>query len=134
MPKEACCQEDRGINADTGSLKNGKVESLCEQADLNCVSGEPCTRNIQLPRDDSAEADLFRYVIRELSTGGVIRQARSTTEDGRFLKKRPTKNLRQKNAQTMESAFEGTKQYVLTGLGKQFVHYTMNELVQRIEA
>ena len=88
----------------------------------------------ELPRDDSAEADLFKYVIRELSTGGVIRQARSTTEDGRFLKKRATKNVRQKSAQTMESAFEGTKQYVLTGLGKQFVHYTMNELVQRIES
>lgn len=88
----------------------------------------------ELPRDDSAEADLFRYVIRELSMGGVIRQARSTTEDGRFLKNRTTKNIKQKNSQTMESAFEGTKQYVLTGLGKQFVHYTMNELVQRIEA
>lgn len=87
----------------------------------------------ELPRDDSAEADLFKYVIRELSTGGVIRQARSTTEDGKFLKKRPAKNQRQKSLQTMESAFEGTKQYLLTGLGKQFVHYTMNELVQRIE-
>ncbi len=87
----------------------------------------------ELPREDSAEADLFKYVIRELSTGGVIRQARSTTGDGRFLRKRPAKNQRQKNAQTMESAFEGTKQYVLTDLGKQFVHYTMNELVERIE-
>jgi hypothetical protein len=34
----------------------------------------------------------------------------------------------------MESAFEDTKQYVLTELGKQFVHYTMNELVTRLEA
>jgi hypothetical protein len=32
----------------------------------------------------------------------------------------------------MESAFEDTKPYVLTELGKQFVHYTMNELVTRI--
>lgn len=87
-----------------------------------------------LPREDSAEADLFKYVIRELSTGGVIRQARSTTEDGRFLKKRPVKNPYQKASQTTESAFEGTKQYVLTGLGSQFVHYTMNEIVERIEA
>ncbi|MPN48126.1 hypothetical protein SDC9_195731 [bioreactor metagenome] len=87
-----------------------------------------------LPREDSAEADLFKYVIRELSTGGVIRQARSTTEDGRFLKKSSVKNHYQRASQTMESAFEGTKPYLLTGLGTQFVHYTMNELVQRIEA
>jgi len=33
----------------------------------------------------------------------------------------------------MESPFEDTKQYVLTELGKQFVHYTMNELVSRLE-
>ncbi len=34
---------------------------------------------------------------------------------------------------TMESAFEGTKQYVLTELGKQFVHYTMTDITNRIE-
>ena len=28
----------------------------------------------ELPREDSAEADLFKYVIRELSTVGVIRK------------------------------------------------------------
>ena len=35
-------------------------------------------------------------------------------------------------ATTMDSAFEETKPYVLTELGKQFVHYTMNEVVTRI--
>jgi len=34
----------------------------------------------------------------------------------------------------MESAFEDTKPYVLTELGKQFVHYTMSEIVPRIES
>ena len=29
---------------------------------------------------------------------------------------------------------EGTKPYVLTDLGRQFVHYTMNEVVKRIAA
>jgi DNA phosphorothioation-dependent restriction protein DptG len=33
---------------------------------------------------------------------------------------------------TIESAFEDSKPYVLTELGKQFVHYTMNEVVTRI--
>jgi hypothetical protein len=31
-----------------------------------------------------------------------------------------------------ESAFEDSKQYVLTELGSQFVHYTMTELVARL--
>jgi hypothetical protein len=82
-------------------------------------------------REDSAEADLYRLLIRDLSTGGVIRQERDTTADGRFLRKRPVRN-RKVSAGTMESAFEDSKPYVLTELGKQFVHYTMNEVVQRI--
>jgi hypothetical protein len=90
-------------------------------------------RNENLPREDSPEADLYKYIIRELSTGGVIRQVRSTTEDGRFLKNRIIKRSPRGVTSTMESAFEDTKQYVLTELGKQFVHYTMNDVVNRIE-
>jgi hypothetical protein len=82
-------------------------------------------------REDSAEADLYRLLIRDLSTGGVIRQERDTTADGRFLRKRPVGN-RKDGTGTMESAFEDSKPYVLTELGKQFVHYTMNDVVQRI--
>ncbi len=85
-----------------------------------------------LPREDSAEADLFRLLIRDLSTGGVIRQARDTTEDGRFLRK-PIPRSKGRGSSVMESAFEDTKPYVLTELGKQFVHYTMTELVSRVE-
>jgi len=85
----------------------------------------------ELPREDSAEADLYRYLIRDLSTGGVIRQARETDRLGRFLRKTP-KRTKGSAPSTMESAFEETKPYVLTGLGKQFVHYTMNEVVTRI--
>ena len=32
----------------------------------------------------------------------------------------------------MESAFDDKKPYVLTGLGTQFVHYAMNEIVPKI--
>jgi hypothetical protein len=85
----------------------------------------------ELPREDSAEADLFRLLIRDLSMGGVIRQERETNRSGQFLRKRPPKR---KGAipSTMESAFEDKKPYVLTELGGQFVHYTMNEVVPRI--
>lgn len=88
----------------------------------------------QIPREDSAEADLYKLLIRDLSTGGVIRQERDTNSMGQFVRKRPQKAGTGKPAPTtMESAFEGTKPYVLTELGKQFVHYTMNEVVTRIE-
>ncbi|MBK7107417.1 MAG: hypothetical protein IPH62_19295 [Ignavibacteriae bacterium] len=88
--------------------------------------------NGELPREDSAEADLYRMLFRDLSMGGVIRQERATNQYGQFLKK---KVPRRKGviSPTMESAFEETKPYVLTGLGEQFVHYTMNEVVKRIE-
>ena len=42
----------------------------------------------ELPREDSAEADLFRLLIRDLSTGGVIRQERETNYSGQFLRKK----------------------------------------------
>ena len=89
------------------------------------VYGEP------VPRDDSAEADLFRMLIRDLSMGGVVRQPRESDMRGRFMKKmRPPRRVAASN--TLESAFEDTKQYVLTELGSQFVHYTMTELVSRL--
>jgi len=86
----------------------------------------------EFPREDSAEADLYRMLIRDLSTGGVIRQERATTPDGQFLKKPRARN-RGFTSTTMESSFDDTKPYVLTELGKQFVHYAMSEVVQRIE-
>jgi hypothetical protein len=87
------------------------------------VYGEP------VPRDDSAEADLYKMLIRDLSTGSVIRQPRESDYMGRFKKKT---NPRRSTSGTLESAFEDTKPHVLTELGKQFVHYTMTELVSRI--
>lgn len=87
----------------------------------------------ELPREDSAEADLYRMLIRDLSTGGVIRQARDTNEAGEFLRRRPQRR-RGPAPSTMESAFEDSKQYVLTQLGKQFVHYTLMGDIRRMEA
>ncbi|MHB9142589.1 MAG: hypothetical protein ACYC25_12010 [Paludibacter sp.] len=89
------------------------------------------TLNGKLPREDSAEADIYKLLIRDLSTGEVIRQARETDETGRFLRKRPVKR-RGPAPTTVESPFEDSKPYVLTELGQQFVHYTMNEVVPRI--
>lgn len=82
-------------------------------------------------RENSADADLFKLMIRDLSTGSVIRQHRDTTHDGRFVARRPPATKRAKS-RVLESAFEDTKPYELTELGSQFVHYAMNELVPRL--
>lgn len=87
----------------------------------------------EIPREDSAEADLFKLMVRDLSTGGVIRQERDVNELGQFVRKRPQHTRRGMAPTSMESAFEDTKPYVLTDLGRQFVHYTMNEVVTRID-
>ena len=86
----------------------------------------------QRPRDDSAEADLFRYLIDDLSRGRVIRQQRASNSTGQFLKQSTRKTSRKPASQVMESAFEDTKPYSLTGLGKQFVHYVMEDVVPQI--
>jgi hypothetical protein len=85
-----------------------------------------------MPREDSAEADLYKMLIRDLNLGGVLRQVRDTNQVGQFIRKRPTKTKRGAAPTTMESAFEDSKPYELSELGRQFVHYTMNEVVTRI--
>lgn len=80
-----------------------------------------------IPRDDSEEADLFRLLIRDLSTGGVVRQERQTDYQGRFLKQQSHRGGGS-GSSVMESAFESAKRYELTALGKQFVHYVLTDL------
>lgn len=82
-------------------------------------------------REDSMEADLFKLLIRDLSMGSVIRQSRPTDYYGNFIKKsRPKSNS---TSTVLKSAFDDNESYELTELGKQFVHYTMNESVKKIE-
>lgn len=82
-------------------------------------------------REDSAEADLFKLLIRDLSTGSVIRQHRDTTAFGEYVKKARAPSGRGTSS-TVKSAFDDQDAYELTELGKQFVHYTMNELVPQV--
>lgn len=84
----------------------------------------------KIPREDSAEADLFKLLIHDLSMGHVIRQHRETTYDGQFLKQRKPKPAG--SSSTMKSAFDDYEPYELTELGKQFVHYTMDEVIPQI--
>jgi len=86
----------------------------------------------ELPREDSAEADLYKFLIRDLSTGGVIRQERDVNSLGQYIRKKPIR--RRGTPTTLESAFEDTKPYVLTKLGALFVLYTMNDTVTRLSS
>jgi hypothetical protein len=46
--------------------------------------------------------------------------------------KRETGGHRGSPSRVMESSFEDTKPYVLTALGRQFVHYVMEDLAPQI--
>ncbi len=84
------------------------------------------------PREDSAEADLFRLLLRDLSTGGVIRQEREIDAYGRFQRRTRTGQSLAAASGVMESSFEDTKPYVLTELGRQFVHYVMEDVAPQL--
>jgi hypothetical protein len=81
-------------------------------------------------REDSAEADLFKLLIHDLSTGHVIRQHREKDYYGNYLK-RPTKP-RGPASPTVTSAFDDDKPYELTELGVQFSRYTMEGVMPSI--
>lgn len=86
-------------------------------------------------REDSADADLYKLLFRDLSTGGVIRQHRETDYHGNFIAKTPAKRNGSSTGRTktLTSAFDEEDQYELTELGQQFVHYAMTELAPRID-
>lgn len=82
-------------------------------------------------REDSAEADLFKLLVHDLSTGHVVRQHREKDYYGRFVKapSRP----RGAASPVLASAFDDDKSYELTELGKQFVRYTMEGVMPLID-
>ena len=84
-------------------------------------------------REDSADADLFKLLFRDLSTGGVIRQHREVDYYGNFIPKTPKRRPRGSGPKPPVSAFDEEEGYELTELGKQFVHYAMTDLPPRIE-
>jgi hypothetical protein len=81
-------------------------------------------------RDNSAEADLFKLIVHDLSTGHVVRQHRETNYAGQFIKTQQRK--RPVSSGTLTSAFDDDKPYELTELGTQFVRYTVEGVMPRI--
>lgn len=85
-------------------------------------------------REDTPEAGLFRFLIRDLSTGGIIRQHRAKNAMGEFVQKQPRpRRAGEARKNTTTSAFDDQEKYELSELGQQFVHYTLNEVVPRLE-
>ncbi len=87
--------------------------------------------NNNIVPEDSAEADMYKLLIRDLSMGGIVRQERKKDYMGRFIKEK-RQYSKSSQSQFMTSAFDDKQGYELTELGKQFVHYTMNEDIARI--
>jgi len=84
-------------------------------------------------REDSAEADLYKLLFRDLSTGGVLRQHRERDRYGNFLPKPTQRRPKGSGPKPPVSAFDESERYELTELGQQFVHYAMTDLPTRIE-
>jgi hypothetical protein len=86
-------------------------------------------------REDSSDADLFRLLFRDLSTGGIVRQHRETDYAGHFLAQPSRKGPPAPKGTTkvMKSAFDDEEQYELTALGEQFVHYAMTDVPPKLE-
>jgi hypothetical protein len=84
-------------------------------------------------KEDSAEAGLFRYLMRELSMGGVIEITKQRDFDGRAFKATPTRASHGAGSKLAESTYEDTKPQVLTELGQQFVRYVLNDVIKRVE-
>ena len=84
--------------------------------------------NGQIPRENTLESDFFKLLIRDLSTGGLIRQHRETDYYGNYVKK----STKRSKSSTLKSAFDDSDQYELTELGRNFVHYTMQDVVTQI--
>lgn len=83
-----------------------------------------------IPKDNSADAHLFKLLINDLSLGEVINQYKDTNIYGDYLKSTPQKR---NPTSTYQTAFEDAKPYVLTELGSQFVHYVMSDIVLQLE-
>jgi len=83
-------------------------------------------------REDSADADMFKLLIRDLSTGSVVRQHREKDYYGNYIKRTPVRKSGSSNL--VKSAFADDEEYELTELGAQFVRYTMEGVMPRIGA
>jgi len=111
-----------------------KVISVIYRHQSDGISRGEIWNELGKPRvaENSADADLFKLLIRDLSTGSVVRQHREVDYHGNFITKTPERRSRGSGPKPMTSAFDDDDLYELTELGKQFVHYAMTDLPLKI--
>lgn len=85
-------------------------------------------------REDSADADLYKLLIRDLSMGGIIRQHVERDYYGAPIRRQTVSRPKGSGSKPPVSAFDDNEPYELTELGQQFVHYAMTDLPLRISA
>lgn len=83
------------------------------------------------PRDNSADADLYKYLFHELNLGKVVQIQKETNAAGQVFR-RPRAPSRPRSP-VLDSVFEDAKPQELTELGKQFVHYVMDDVAPQID-
>ncbi len=84
-------------------------------------------------REDSAEADLYKLLFRDLSTGGIIRQHKEKDAYGNFMiQSQAGRSTKSSGPKAATSAFDREDPYELTSLGEQFVHYAMTDLPPKL--
>jgi len=84
------------------------------------------------PREDSADADLYKLIIRDLSTGGIIRQHKDVDWQGNYIIKQKAGIKSPSSAKLAVSAFDRNEKYELTSLGNDFIHYAVGDLPLKI--
>ncbi len=83
-------------------------------------------------REDSAEADLFKLLIDDLSLGHVIGQQKLKDAMGNtIVGGKRTRPIR-KGPRPATSAFDDTKGYEMTSLGGQFVQYVLEDASRQL--
>jgi|SRR3989344_382861 len=85
----------------------------------------------EVPLDNSARADLFKFLMHDLNMTDIVRQARESDGFGRWKTKTPVKRP-ESQLGTLQTPFDPSKLQVLTELGKEFVHYVMDDLAPQI--
>jgi hypothetical protein len=112
-----------------------KVIAVIYQHGSNGVSRGGIWRDLQKKQvaENSADADLFKLLIRDLSTGSIARQHRDVDYYGNFIAKTSERRPKGSGPKPITSAFDDEDSYELTELGKQFVHYAMTDLPLKIE-
>lgn len=80
--------------------------------------------NGAIASEKSTEAGLYQLLFRQLSLGGLIIQKKKSTSIYGGAKRQTKKK---------KSAFDNNDRYELTSLGNTFIHYAMDEVVDKIE-